>query len=732
MAELSPSNALPSRGFAARAREFARNKRHVFSLAAVLILAAWLVFTWWETVRRLARYYTPLPTWDYWRTAALLPLYRALDLRVLWQQHNEHRVVFPEIVFAADYLLLHGRQILPLAVSFLCYVGSWVVLAWAFDSDKSTPSCIRKAGISLAGIIIGWQGSAVVLADTFLLQWTLLQFAVLLALAFLARLERTRAIADLLAVAACATVATYSSANGLTLWPLLLVIAWLAAIPKRHLGSLGVCAILVTGLYFIGYRFTGSSLSAGSLFRHPGYAIEFVGDYLSMPFGAIKSTQFGVRLGLVAIAVVIAFGVAAWRNRFLASKPGIVLFGAYAFMLQTAALTAGGRMEPRDALFGAAKASRYLTGPLIAWAVLILLSLWLSSRLHWRFARPAALAAVFAILMLAGLPKLRWWLAGEDQRRAKEQLAALGIELGLEDPGVDLNVFMDPVALSNWAAELQKHNLSVFDEPYRRKLGDSLAGFGTLETQVIPGAITYVYPVLGGVEVAGWADDSQLRHADGWIVLANERGTIAGFARRLPAGFPGELNNHRTPPALGWAGFVDLKYATQSFAAYAIEQGRLFPIDGAMSVPAMSVVEPQAAGPQVSPMGWKMDKTWSIGTLPPHGWFGQGPPGPIYASWSGDDKNTGRIESSPFPAPENACLILPVLQGPRTNGLYVALVDAGTGSAIAEPPLQNTDKQWIFWRVPLPASARRVRLVAADNGKDYGEWIAVGTPALCR
>lgn len=705
--------------------------RPILSFLVLLALSAWLVFTWSETIHRILRYYTPLPVWDYWRTAALMHFYRVFDFRVFWQQHNEHRVVFPEIVFAADYLLLHGRQILPLSVSFLCYIGSWLVLAQAFGSDKEVPPFVRKAGILLAGIIIGWQGSAVVLADTFLLQWTLLEFAVLLALALLMRLKRTGATIDLVALVVCATVATYSSANGLMLWPLLLIAAWLASIPKRHLIALAVSAILFVGVYFIGYRFA-NSLSAGNLVTHPWYSIQFIGDYLSMPFGAIKSTQFGVRLGLISLALAVLLGVAAFRNRLLGSSAGVVLFGSYGFLLATAVLTAAGRMDPADPLFGAAKAPRYLTGPLAAWGVLILLCLWLSSRLHWRFAPPAALAFLVAALLLLGLPKLRWWLEGSDQRRAKEQLATLGIELGLEDAGVDLNVFFDAQSLNIWAAELRRENLSVFYRGHGEQLGRPASSVAPVRDKIIPGEITYLFPVLNGVEVAGWADESELRRSSGWILLANETGRIVGFGRRLPAGFPGELNSPRTPPALGWAGFINLNYATRSFSAYAIDKRGLFPIQGTATVPESRVIGWQTPGPRIPGIEWQMDPTWTINTLPRNNWFGQGPLGPVYGSWSGDDRNTGRITSSIFPAPENNCIILPVLQGPRYGGLSTAVVDADTNQMLANVPFQDTDKQWTFWRLPVAASAKHLRIIAEDNGKNWGEWIAIGNPSFCK
>src|ERR1700685_670413 len=350
MGELSHPGRLQSPSILARARNTLAARSPTLSLLLLFACSAWLAFNWFETIQRIVRYYTALPVWDYWRTAAFLHFYQAFDLRVLWRQHNDHRILFPEIVFAADSILLRGRQLLPLSVSILCYAGNWLVLAWAFGSYPAIPSLVRKIGVLLAGVIIGWQGSAVVLADTFLLQWTLLQFAVLLSLAFLARLAERASTADLIGVVVSAIVATYSSSNGLMLWPILLAAAWLLSVRKSQMVALGVPAVSAIGVYFIGYHFT-DNLSIRTLLSHPLYALEFVGCYLSMPFGAIKSSGFGMCLGLASLSIIVLLGIAAARKRLLASRPSIVLFGSYMFLLLTAVLTAAARMDPPDPVF---------------------------------------------------------------------------------------------------------------------------------------------------------------------------------------------------------------------------------------------------------------------------------------------------------------------------------------------------------------------------------------------
>ena len=171
---------------AARIKRWPGMSHNPTGVLTVLILGAWAILNWLLSIRSIIRDYNPLPVWDYWNVADHLEKYKALDFSVLWVQHNEHRIVFPETVFAADMLFFHGHQIFSLIVSFACYFGVWLVLAWAFHSDKAIPPAIRNAGILFAAIVIGWQGSSVVLGNTFLLQWTMAQLAVVLSLALLA------------------------------------------------------------------------------------------------------------------------------------------------------------------------------------------------------------------------------------------------------------------------------------------------------------------------------------------------------------------------------------------------------------------------------------------------------------------------------------------------------------------------------------------------------------------
>lgn len=699
-------------------------------LITMLLLALWFSFSWFQTINHIVRDYSPIPVFDYWRPAAYLHFYQAFDFGILWKQHNEHRIVFPEIVFATDLLLLHGQEILPICFGFLCYFSNWLVLTWAFWSIQSIPPLLRAIGALVSGLIVGWQGSAFNIVDSFLLQWTLTQIAVLLSLAFLVRLKESAEQRYLIALIGAAIVATYSSANGLLLWPILIGAALLLQVRRTHLLALSIAAVFSIGLYFVGYKFTGT-LSLKNLLLHPIYLIEFVGTYLSMPLGALKSSRFGMHLGVTAICIVVILAIAAIRSRFIRSRAGFVLFGFYLFVAMTALLTAAGRMDPADPTFSNAKPPRYVSGPLVAWGVFFLLCIWFSSR--WRRAAGYVVSIIFALLLALALPKLRWWMQQQDTEFTRAQLAALAIEQGIYDPSTILGIFPDTISAELWSKGLHGSRLSVFHKSHAKWFGRPASEFARPVDASVPGQVTYTFPMRGGLEVAGWFDTSttSFRHAR-WVLFENEAGQIVGFGRKLPAGFPDSIDSPHTPPSLGWVGFIKLNYAFKTFSTFVIDKRGLVPLEGPMLIPPEQIADGQHAGAQIPGIQWQMDPGWTRDGVPQHWPFGYAPQYPVYASWSGNDANTGRLSSSAFARPQDGCLILPVLQGPRGRDLSAGVANPATNQPIAHARFNNGPNAWRFWRMTIPQDVKQVRVFAEDNGKGWGQWLAVGPPLRCQ
>lgn len=730
MAEISQLSRRERPTIWVRLRSAAQAHAQEAALFAVFLLAGWFAFSWFQTVSRIVRNYSPIPQFDYWRTAAYLHFYQAFDVTVLWRQHNDHRIIFPEIVFAADLLLLHGREILPISLSFLGFFGNWAVLAWTFCSVDSVSKELRAAGVLLAGIVIGWQGSAIVIASPFLIQWVLTQLAALLSLAFLVRLKETGRRRNLALAILFAVIATYSSSNGLVLWAVLIVAALLLRVDKRQVLILAASGILSVAIYFIGYKFSGE-LSIKTLILHPIYFVEFIAAYLSMPFGALKSPRFGMKLGLVTVCIVVGMAVVAVRKRRLRSRAGVVLFGSYLFLILTAALTAAGRMDITDLGFVNAKAARYVSGPLAGWGIFILITFWFVSQ--WRKAAGYVLALVFAVLLLLGLAKLRWWLQIQETDFSRAQLAALAMEQGIYDPSIILGIFPDAMSAELWSKGLRENRLSVFYKSHAKWLGQPADRFAHQLDTVAPGQVSYTIPVRGGLEIAGWFDTSQtnFRHAQ-WVVFANEAGQMAGFGRKLPAGFPDSIDSPRMPPSLGWVGFINLKYPVKTFTTFLIDRRGLIPLQGSTSIPDEQIVDGRSVGAQVAGIQWQMDPAWSVNGIPANWPFGYPPRGPVFGSWSGDDANTGRLTSSVFAPPADGCLVLPVLQGPRGGNLSASIVNPQNNQAVAQVRFDNGPNAWKFWEMRIPSAVTQVRIIADDRGKGWGEWLAIASPSKCR
>jgi hypothetical protein len=556
--------------------------------AILILLLYWLFRNGFHTVQRIVDYYTPLPTWDYWRIVLNLNEYRSFHLGILWTQHNEHRIVFPELFFAADMLLLHGRLILPLIVSFLCYLATFLMLSSPIYLDRYLTKFERFTAIALAGVLVFWEGCANVLASPFLLQWTMMQFTTACSFVFLSRMKNTKSSVPLLGTAIAATIATYSSGNALVLWPLIISLALFLRLGKTQLFVLSSSAVINFAFYFVNYR-SSSSLNLRNFWVHPVYSFNYIASYLSMPFGGKGAPSFGIAAGLLSLVGTATLFLLAVRKQVHTSPPAIVLFGYYVFTSLTALVTAAGRMDPQDSQFIAAKASRYVTVPQMHWGVVILLCLWIA----WRTLHPKqidnVLALGVAILLFVYLPKLAPWLGATADLFAEQQLETLSVEDGLTDKNLLLKICPSLPAVSAGLSSLQQSNLSIYYHFRGRWLGQPVHLFSPIRNSM-PGAITQATSVDSGLQVLGWADFSEWESPYRWVIMTDESGAIVGFGSHFPAGFPRSVRSPTNPSPFGWVGFISQRRRPKTVFAYIVSPRRneIFPLTGSLPLPQES------------------------------------------------------------------------------------------------------------------------------------------------
>ncbi|MDQ2840521.1 MAG: hypothetical protein M3Y72_05670 [Acidobacteriota bacterium] len=715
------------RPFENRAWDVRNNARVAF----LTLLIGYFCWSWYGTIARVVALYNPLPVLDYWRIPQNLHFYRALDPRVLWVQHNEHRIIFPEIIFAADMLFCRGLMLLPLAISGLAYFSIWVLFAWVILKDSRVSSTLGLSAVLLAGLVLGWNGSADVLGFPFLLQWTLMQASCVAALVLLSRVDRYSRKPYLAGAIALAVVATYSSGNGMLIWPILIGAGLLLRLGRRRVSILVVSAALAIGVYFIGYK-SGKSLDILGVVKHPLYTFAFVCSYLSMPFGLNGGPRSGVLIGIGSLISVAGCIVVLRANKLLREPPFIVLVGSYLMAVLSALLTATGRMDVADPNFLAAKVPRYLTVPLATWGALILLLLWSVAQLRPIRTAVWPVACLLVLLLGFNTPKVRNHAQSGNEDFALYQMATLSVQSGLMAPEMIQWIFPQTAFVQSVSRDLSSAHLSIYRNDRSKWLGHALADFARVSDVPTAGQITYLRPIEGGYLVVGWYFDGRRTLSHDRLLLINEKKQIIGFGRRLPAGFPSTLHTSETPDSLAWIGFVNSSVPSRAISAYIVETKKksgVSQIPDSTPMPSSVIVNAKQAGDPL-PVQVSGDLQQISSKIPALDPSSDIPSGTVYGTWNGSDANTARIFIRV--QSQGDCLIVPVLTGPVVKGLSVSVSDATTGVSLGAASMLAGSSRWEFWRFSIPSVVNDIEITASDQGSQWGEWVAVAQPLSCK
>jgi hypothetical protein len=393
------------------------------------------------------------------------------------------------------------------------------------------------------------------------LQWTLLQFAVVLGLFTVTSSRLSLAVG-------CGVLATFSSANGILLWPVLLGIAACRRVSGCRLVGLALSALAVAAVFFIGYE--RPSTAWNTSLHHPASAFGFVLSYLSMPFGVLRHPAFGFTSGLLSLTVWLGCFASTFRRRSRSvSRYEAVAFGYFLFLLLTATLTSLGRLNPGDLGFSNAKAARYLTLPLLGWAFSVPLVSTVSLREKWRIFPVRTILLLTVALVGFMQIRLGRWLRTNDDYVSHQQWAAVSLENGVFDPANVGSLFPEQAFVQQHLPILKRYRKSIFADPALDFLGQNFrAVFPQASRRPEAGSILRTIRVPGGISVVGWA-----AHSDGGgaaVILVNETGEIVGLGRRLRAGLPRELSPLAGKADLTWVGYINDRYSSKSFVPYLV------------------------------------------------------------------------------------------------------------------------------------------------------------------
>jgi hypothetical protein len=386
-----------------------------------------------------------------------------------------------------------------------------------------------------------------------------------------------------------------------------------------------------------------------------------------------------------------------------------------------------GRMDPRDPALAAALAARYVSLPLTFCANLCVAIGWLIMRLDR--GRPGALplwlhigAAAMTLVLLAavmGRQKVYEKVFASQQARANE--SGIALAAGLEDPDTIRTIFPDPPFVLKRLASIRQKRLSIFAAGRQDWMGQPIGRvFQASSPDLCSGALETLAAVTGGYRATGWAWDRQAGRPPHDTVLTNSAGIMVGFGQTRPGGYAADSH---------WAGFSRFAGIRGTLQAYAIVRGRMVCALGPpRQAPPVTILTPSLVGARIPIAAWQADPAWtrngfhpSVGTL-----SGE----ILYGSYSGSDALRGVLTSAPFETGGRECIALPVAHGPSLGGQSIRLVEAESGLTVASIPLNETPGIWQFWPVALPGVAR-LRIIAEDNGSQWGQWVGVGEPHWC-
>ena len=317
-----------------------------------LLLSLWFVFQVAELGSSVVRSYNELPEVDYWETVPHLDGYTRFPPVVFWEQHYEHRVVFPELVIAADWLFLKGKEVLPLLSIALLDAGVWLLFLLTLRTSFAANDLASWCALLLSGIVMSWPGVAFVLAFPFSLQFVMFQFA---ATASLLALSRRRVGWSII----MAVIATFSSANGIFVWPVLVIIVLLMRLRMQELLKIAAVGAISVAIFFFDYRNLHNS-HPELLFSNPEKVLGYFVSYLGMPLGAAGQTV-ALAAGCGSLLLFILLCYIGWRKHLTADTSFLVPAGVVLLSFATGFVISFSRI-PIDRPFLAAvyTAPRYV------------------------------------------------------------------------------------------------------------------------------------------------------------------------------------------------------------------------------------------------------------------------------------------------------------------------------------------------------------------------------------
>lgn len=318
----------------------------------------------------IARYGVNVPVGDEWALVPLFEKWRGgqLTFADLYQQHNEHRILLPKLIYLAFAELTGWNLRAEMFFSVLLCVGT---------SAGIYALLRRTVGGGQGGLLLLCGAANLLMfspaqAQNWLWGFQLQMFipnlclvATLVVLASDAAWRWKFGASVLLIMAA-----TFSFGSGLLLWPVVALFLWMRGEGRSRIVAWLVAAAAVAALYFPGYYRVPAAQPLTGWLDYPAYFLVFLGGALTR--GDEGQLLFGaIALGLVALLLYAAMALHFVRAGAVPLRDAAPWLALGVYVIGSAALAAYSRVNwgPKQAMD-----TRYVTSSSYLYLALIALA----------------------------------------------------------------------------------------------------------------------------------------------------------------------------------------------------------------------------------------------------------------------------------------------------------------------------------------------------------------------
>ncbi|CAN5699019.1 hypothetical protein BH23PLA1_BH23PLA1_24170 [soil metagenome] len=413
--------------------------------------------------------------WDEWNLLVRFSTYifyrNPYAWNILWEPHFSHRLVLLKLLSTASFHVFGGNQLPLLLLAWLVQVGLLIVLVTG-KHMRPVPSTLFAGGSVFLSLLLF--SPAMTLAWV----WPVCLQQLLTTLFFCWAMIRVGHIgqgSNWIMTSFLAVLCTYSSGNGVIVWPACVLLGVMIRIPAKQLILLATVGGLTLLTYFhdLPVERVGTGGDA-SLQDKIAYVLAFLGSPLSR-----GNLGAAIACGAIGLVLYCILCLVAFRQHRV--EPIIALSLAW---LSIGSACAGAGYRIGDGGIEQALVDRYVPLIMPFWASILLACLCMSSFPRFRV---VTLAGVGTLSLLSYLPLLGPGpIDPKAFRGSSHSFVRVAHEalrervLVTSDTNPYVNLFPSPIGVLDGLADMRQHAIGPFRHTpwYTTRLGTALGDFG--------------------------------------------------------------------------------------------------------------------------------------------------------------------------------------------------------------------------------------------------------------